>query len=151
DMKAPSEASEWVISEFDRSTRECVDARDILGRIGREPIASETQDLFMVYLPEDRLPVAGPIAIELVKRGISVAFSEFEVRDPDERSRAMARGLARHRAGVLLRAPLFKQRGWLVGAGEPRLLLFEDTSHPPEAAASVARWLAGVRTARSEP
>ena len=40
---------------------------------------STTRDLFLIYVPEDRLPLAAPLAIELTKRRVSVAFAGYEV------------------------------------------------------------------------
>jgi hypothetical protein len=65
-----------------------------------------------MYVPEDRLPVAAPLAIELTKRRFSVAFSDYEVATSDEMHEGIQRGLTHHRAGVLLATREVARKGW---------------------------------------
>jgi hypothetical protein len=128
DMKASPECTEWVIAEFERLvTRPAPEVLHTFGRNRRDDI--EPRDLFLVYVPEDRLPIAAPLAVELVKRGVSVAFSEYEVAGRDEMFTAIEQGLARHRAGAVLFTAAFERRPWgREAAGGPRLLILRDTS-----------------------
>lgn len=117
DTRVPPEAREWVIEEYDRIVdrvtvpcdRERVkaEARIVLASIGAQSQDIEPRDLFLVYVAEDRMPVAAPLAIELTKRRLSVAFSDFEVAAGSDLTAVIARGLAHHRAGALVWTPHF--------------------------------------------
>ena len=72
----------------------------------------EPRDLFLVYAPEDRLPIAAPPAIELPKRRVSVAFADFEVTTSARLTGAIASGLAHHRGGVVLSTRRFEWAPW---------------------------------------
>ena len=112
DMRVTAEAAEWLAAEFnatidrlprsiDRDAAKSAGAA-ILARMARQARQVLTHDLFLVYAPQDRLPLAAPLAIELTKRRVSVAFAGYEVATADELSTAMAHGLAHHRGGVVL-------------------------------------------------
>ena len=78
-MHVGPESSEWLRAEFERSLDHLpyrVDREAILQHAARifEAMPSSRPeitpcDLFLVYVPEDRLPVAAPLAIDLVKPG----------------------------------------------------------------------------------
>ncbi len=76
----------------------------------RRPVV-ESRDLFLVYVPEDRLPVAGPLGVELIKRRVSVAL-DYEVVTGPQLSAALEHGLEHHRAGVVLRTRAFERVEW---------------------------------------
>ena len=89
DTRAPAEASDWLIAElnttidrlpqsFDRADAKSAGAA-VLARVASRTPGIEPRDLFLIYVPEDRLPVAAPLAVELTKRRVSVAFADFEV------------------------------------------------------------------------
>ena len=80
DMRAPAEASHWLNDEldamltrlpqaFDRETAKST-AAAILARTADSGRHVERCDVFLVYVPEDRLPIAAPLAIELSKRRV---------------------------------------------------------------------------------
>jgi hypothetical protein len=162
DMRAPADAREWVISEYtstlDRvrqvfSHRTDADfdhlIRDIQkrstevlahGRTQHDPDAAP-RDLFMIYVPEDRLPVAAPIAIELTKRRFTVAFSDFEVETADAMAERHATGARVHRAGILLLTPQFLRRGWQAPAPSDRFRLVSPLNFQA-AVDQLASWLA---------
>src|SRR5688572_9915921 len=89
DMRAHRSASAWLIHEFNctidrlphRFDRDRIKSRAsaILASAPSRTPDIETRDLFLVYVPEDRLAVAAPLAIELTKRRVSVAFADYEV------------------------------------------------------------------------
>jgi hypothetical protein len=141
DMKAPPEAAEWVKAEYERLLGPSAAAADILDRIGRRRGAVERRDLFLVYVPEDRLTVAGPLAVELSKRRVTVAFSEYEVANPDELLAAVTRGFSDNRAGALLFTTEFTRKPWSRQPLDPRLLILRDLTRPPEVAERLAVWL----------
>ena len=122
DMRAAPESVDWMISEyrrvvdrmpqdFDRARAMAI-ATPIIGRVAQRTAPVEPRDLFLVYVPEDRLPVAALLAVELVKRRISVAVADYEVATGGQLAAALHDGLRRHRAGVVLRTAAFAGRGW---------------------------------------
>ncbi len=112
DTRAPAEVSTWLIAELNRTIDQLPQSfdrepaksssGDILLRAGSRQPDITPRDLFMIYAPEDRLPVAAPLAIELTKRRVSVAFADYEVATAQQFTEAVARGLAHHRGGVVL-------------------------------------------------
>jgi hypothetical protein len=141
DMKAPPAAAEWLIAEYERVLGPGVDARDILARVARARPPAEPRDLFLIHVPEDRLPTAGPLAVELAKRRVTVAFSEYEVATPDDLLTAVARGLAEHRAGAVLITPEFERRQLRAEGLDARLILVRDLASPARAADAIVRML----------
>ena len=112
DMRVTAEASEWLSSElntaidripqsFDREEAKSAGAA-ILARMTTRAHQIVASDLFLVYSPQDRLPLAAPLAVELAKRRVSVAFAGYEVATADEFANAVAHGLAHHRGGIVL-------------------------------------------------
>ena len=87
---AESPITPAIVAEHGLSTEEYqrvlhCPAPDVLGAFGAawSPEAGR-HDFFLIYVPEDRLSIAGPLAVELAKRRLSVAFSEYEVASRDE-------------------------------------------------------------------
>ena len=119
DMRVTAEAVEWLAAEFtttidrlpqsiDRDAAKSAGAA-ILARMATQARQIITHDLFLIYAPQDRLPIAAPLAIELTKRRVSVAFAGYEVATADEFGTAMAHGLAHHRGGVVLWTSAFER------------------------------------------
>jgi len=102
------------------------------------------RDLFMMYLPEDRLPIAAPLAIELTKRRFTIAFSDFEISTHEEMLAAVEHGLARHLAGILLVTPAFDRRGWAAPLRTSHFRLLRPDAIQATAD-NVAAWLRALR------
>ena len=145
DMKVPQQGAEWVAVEFERLLGREFPVSEILDRIGRNRAKSQPRDLFLIYVPEDRLSIAGPLAIELAKRRVSVAFSEYEIATREDLDAAVQLGLAGNRAGALLVTPDFERRPWRHEPSDPRLLILRNTTHPARVAEQIATWLAAAR------
>lgn len=138
DMRAPASASEWLTNEFDAAVerlpyvfdrdRITLTAAAILARVSSRTPDIDSRDLFLVYAPEDRLPVAAPLAIELTKRRLSVAFAEYEVATPQQLAGALAHGLDRHRCGAVLWTKAFARTH-----GHPPATLHERVRILPDA------------------
>jgi len=144
DMKAPPAFAAWVIEEYERVLQR--PAPPLLARLGGNfPPQVQRCDLFLVYVPEDRLPIAAPLAVELTKRGTRVAFSGFEVESHDELASAVARGLAVHAAGAMLPTPDFLRRG-LTPLSASRLLVLDPGTSSLTQAEAVVRWLSEFHT-----
>jgi hypothetical protein len=125
DMKMTPDAAEWAIGEYQRTVERlaqtiAIDAEGVIAR-GRRILSSigdgvaaavDRRDLFIVYVPEDRLPMAAPLAVELSKRRIAVAFSEYEVADTAQAIAAIVRGLREHKAGIVLATLNFVRHPW---------------------------------------
>jgi hypothetical protein len=123
DMRAVPEYEDWLRSEyvrtaarlpqrFDRMSVAAKGAAILTGCTMRTAI--ESRDLFLVYLPEDRLPIAAPLAVELAKRRVSVAFSDYEIATKEQLIAAVEHGLAHHRAGAILWSTAFERARWNV-------------------------------------
>lgn len=149
DMRAPADAAEWLIAEFnavvdrlplsfDRDGTKSAGAA-ILGHIGSRAPDRVARDLFLIYVPEDRLPVAGPLAVELSKRRISVALAEYEVATDREFAAAVEHGLANHLAGVVLWTKAFDSRQWPVPQENDRIQVVRNLDLP-SATAALAEW-----------
>jgi hypothetical protein len=149
DMKAPQQAAEWVAAEFERLLGHEFPIREILARIGRNRAMGHPRDLFLIYVPEDRLSIAGPLAVELAKRRVSVAFSEYEVASREELDDAVERGLAHNQAGVLLVTPEFERKPWRHEPGNPRLLLLRNTARPAVVAEQLVTWFSSKQFSRN--
>jgi hypothetical protein len=150
DMKAPRQAAEWVAAEFERLLGHEVPVGDILARIGANQTITSPRDLFLLYVPEDRLSIAGPLAVELAKRRVSVAFSEYEVASREDLDAAVERGLARNRAGALLATPDFERKPWRSEPDNPRLLILRSTAHPALVAEQLVTWLSSKQFSSSK-
>jgi hypothetical protein len=119
DTRAPAETLDWLIAElnstierlpqsFDREDAKSTGAA-VLARIASRTPGIEPRDLFLIYVPEDRLPIAAPLAVELTKRRVSVAFADFEVATAQQLAAAVAHGLTHHRGGVVLCTRAFER------------------------------------------
>lgn len=148
DMRSPTGAAEWLRGEFDSTIDRLPQQFDRAGAKGggaaifaRLTRAAETEarDLFLIYVPEDRLPVAAPLAIELTKRRVSVAFADYEVATASEFAAAMSRGAAVHRRGAILRTAAFDRTGWELPAETDHLRIIRDADH--SAADVLAEWI----------
>src|SRR4029077_14577801 len=129
DMKAPPEFAAWVIEEYERVLRRPAPA--LLGNLGATTAsAPERRDVFLIYVPEDRLPLAAPLAVELAKRRVGVAFSEYEVESEPQLASALARGLSLNRAGLVLVTPDFRRRTLPEPAPDPRLKILTQAASP---------------------
>jgi hypothetical protein len=119
DMRAPGSAFEWLTNEFNTTVdrlphaierdRIKLTAAAILARVASRAPDTQTRDLFLIYVPEDRLPVAAPLAIELTKRRVSVAFADYEVAAAHQLANTLAHGLDRHRGGAVLWTKAFER------------------------------------------
>jgi len=120
DMRASPGWRDWIIVEFDRLLESRIpdavlarvrsQAHALLGSIGSEPAPARPCDVFVAYVPEDRLPLAAPLAVELSKRGARVGFADFEFEDVEQLKAAVGRGLSAGAPGVLILSPNFDRR-----------------------------------------
>jgi hypothetical protein len=140
DMKAPPEFAAWIIEEYERVFHQPAPAllRELGGTPAREP---EHRELFLIYVPEDRLPIAAPLAVELAKRRVSVAFAEYEVDSATQLTTALARGRRIHRAGAVLVTPAFLHRGLCQPVPDDRLAILGHMISPPAQAEDLILWL----------
>ena len=169
DMRAPADAVEWTTEEYrkmlDRASHTFSHRGDadfahlfemaqthgteILEAIGKNRVPeSDARDLFLMYVPEDRLPVAAPLAIELAKRRFSVAFSEYEVTTSDQMHEGIQHGLGRHRAGVLLATREVARKGWALPEETDRFRVLRPVI-AVATANELAVWLATLMRQRS--
>jgi hypothetical protein len=158
DTRAPAETSAWLIAElntvvdrlpqsFDRDAAKA-DAAAVVARVASRAPQIEPRDLFLIYVPEDRLPVAAPLAVELTKRRVSVAFAEYEVATGEQLTAAVAHGLTHHRGGVVLWTKAFNRGHW------PALPISERIRVLPDPAAAstlidLVTWAAQLRLSKS--
>jgi hypothetical protein len=74
---------------------------------------SEAQrDVFISHASEDKDVIARPIAEELLRRGHSVWFDEFELTLGDSLRRSIDLGLAESRFGLVILSPSFFAKKW---------------------------------------
>lgn len=163
--RAPAEAAEWTSEEYRKTLGRAsqtfshrsdadfthvfetamVRGVEILESVGKHWARdSGPRDLFLLYLPEDRLPVAAPLAIELTKRRFTIAFSDYEFDATDQMAEGLERGLRLHRAGALLVTPGFIRRKWLAPADTERFRVLQQVD-PVATANDLAVWLTRVR------
>jgi hypothetical protein len=112
DMHAKPESAEWMITEYNRALSQLphtfdrdaarASAAAILSQVTSRRHIVESRDLFLVYLAEDRLPVAAPLAVELAKRRITVAIADYEIATREQFAEAIEHGLQHHQAGAVL-------------------------------------------------
>ena len=158
DMRTPAEASDWLIAEltatidrlpqsFDRPAAKAAGAA-MLARLAARTPAIESRDLFLIYVPEDRLAIAAPLAIELSKRRVSVAFADYEVATAEQLSAALAHGLIHHRGGVVLFTTAFERAGW--SHLQPVTDRIQTLRQPyvPSLAAELAEWVQRLRVSK---
>jgi hypothetical protein len=150
DMRVRDDVADWLIAEFntlvdriplsfDRTATKAA-AAVTFARVGDGDTDEGARDLFLIYVPEDRLPIAAPLAIELTKRRLSVAFADYEVATASEFAQALERGLRLHRRGAVLWTTAFNRRGWTLPAATNRFRILQD-GDLHAAVASVAVWI----------
>jgi hypothetical protein len=158
DMRAAPESAEWLLVEygrivaqlphtFDRAAAQA-SASAILARVAARKPVVESRDLFLVYVPEDRLPVAAPLGVELIKRRISVAF-DYEVATGAQLSAALEHGLVHHRAGAVLRTRAFERVQWGFGVQESNRLRVISAGDAAVATTELVEWMRRLRPAKS--
>lgn len=69
-------------------------------------------DVFISHAGEDKDAVVRPLASELVDRGVSVWFDEFELRIGDSLRRKIDHGIARSRFGIVVVSRSFFAKSW---------------------------------------
>ena len=159
DTRAPAEVASWLVSEFaavidrmpQKFDRDAVKSigTSILGEIPVRALEHcEARDLFLIYVPEDRLAVAAPLAIDLIKRRVSVAFAEYEVATESQLAAAVERGLLLHNAGVLLRSDGFNRTGWSIPVTDDDRFAVLKSPVPPSAADDLAAWVRRRRVSK---
>jgi hypothetical protein len=124
-------------------------ATEILSDIGKHRSPDTGRDLFLLYVPEDRLPLAAPLAIELTKRRFTVAFSDYEVDTPDQMLQRREQGLERHLAGLFLDTPAIARRRWTSPLATDRFRVGAPGS-PEIAVDALCQWLGGIRKLRKD-
>lgn len=156
DTRAPAEACDWLKAEFDTTLDRIPYPFDrerarragaaILARVSSRTPDVESRDLFLIYVPEDRLPVAAPLAVELTKRRVSVAFADYEVATAPQLADAITRGLDRHRGGVVLHTQAFERARWQVELPENSRVRIVPHPESPSTVADLAGWAHDLRT-----
>ena len=157
DARAPAQALDWLIAQlattidrlpqsFDREGAKSA-AAAVLGRVALRTPDIEPRDLFLIYLPEDRLPVAAPLAVELTKRRVSVAFADYEVATFQQFTAAIAHGLTHHRGGVVLHTRAFERAHWQPPPSSGRIRILR---HPggTETVRDLAAWAKPLSVAK---
>lgn len=91
--------------------------RDLPRQPNIGPITTSTglddqRDVFISHASEDKDVIARPIAEELLRRGRSVWFDEFELTLGDSLRRSIDRGLAESRFGLVILSPSFFAKQW---------------------------------------
>lgn len=158
DTRAPAGAAAWVIAEldatvdrlphaFDRAAAKAAAATVLVRIAAREPRV-EPRDLFLIYVPEDRLPVAAPLGVELAKRRVTVAFAEYEVSTADDFRTALAHGLTHHLGGIVLRSKAFERAGWPCPPASDRIQIIEGPASSL-AVSDLADWASRLRLSKS--
>lgn len=69
-------------------------------------------DVFISHAGEDKEAVVRPLAGELVDRGVSVWFDEFELRIGDSLRRKIDHGITRSRFGIVVVSQHFFAKSW---------------------------------------
>jgi hypothetical protein len=143
DMRAGGDAGPWLLEEYRRTIEQLpfgldgdehmARAEAIIGGVASLRFAVDRRDLFIIHVPEDRVALAAPLAIELIKRRLTVALVEYEVAVADELPAAVQRGLTEHRAGIILRTRDYQRRRFPAIEPHPRIRLIEAEREPPVA------------------
>ena len=159
DMRARPESADWLIAEFGTTVDRLPQPLDreaalsagaaVLAQVASRTSNAERRDLFLVYVPEDRLPIAAPLAVELTKRRVKVALADFEVETPEELALAIEDGLSRHRGGVVLGTRSFERAALAVPRpSNDRIRVVHDLEIP-SAVPALVEWAAQLR--RDDP
>ncbi len=69
-------------------------------------------DVFISHASEDRKSIVFPLSSLLSSFGIKVWFDQFELKVGDSLSRAIDKGLAQSRYGVVIISPYFLKKDW---------------------------------------
>jgi hypothetical protein len=158
DTRAPAEASDWLIAElhttidllpqsFDREDAKSA-GTSVLARVASRTPGIEPRDLFLVYVAQDRLPVAAPLAVELTKRRVSVAFADFEVATAQQFTAIVAHGLAHHRGGVVLCTRAFERmQSQPATSANDRIRILRH-AEGPSAVSDLVAWVSQLKTGR---
>ena len=155
DTRAPAAASEWLIAElntaidrlpqsFDRDAAKS-SAAAVLAHVASRTPEVERRDLFLIHVPEDRLPVAAPLAIELTKRRVSVAFADYEVATAQHCAEAIAHGLAHHRGGIVLSTSALERARWPLPQPAPDRIRIVRHPESPSTVSDLATWANELR------
>lgn len=154
DMRAPADTAGWLTAELNATIDRLPHAFDrdgakeaaaaVLERVASRAPHADRRDLFLIYVPEDRLAVAGPLAVELTKQRVSVAFAEYEVDTAEHLAAAVAHGLANHRGGLILKTRAFDRREWLPVEPTDRLQIISDTA----TSSHLATWARRLRLSK---
>ncbi len=158
DMRAPADTAAWLIAElnttidrlphsFDRDAAKA-EAAAVLARVASRAPHIDPRDLFLLYVPEDRLPVAAPLAVELTKRRVSVAFAEYEVGTAEQFTAALIHGLAHHQAGVILQTKAFDRGQWPPAEPNDRIKIVRGLD-APEVVPDLVAWANRARLSNS--
>ena len=149
DMRVREDVTGWLVAEFNTTIDRLPQSFDrtgskaacaaILARVSVRAADADRRDLFLIYVPEDRLPVAAPLAVELTKRRVSVAFAEYEVATALEFAGAVAQGLALHRRGAVLWTTAFDRAGWEPPSETDRFRILRDPA-VHSAVAALTAW-----------
>ena len=140
DMRAGGESATWLFDEYQRTVDRLplgfdrdglfASAAAIIGQVAQFRDAAARRDLFLIHVPEDRVSVAAPLAIELTKRRLTVALVEYEVTTAEELERAIERGLTDHGAGIVLRTVEYERRQLPDLAPQPRVRILQSAKAP---------------------
>ncbi|SDB63130.1 DUF1883 domain-containing protein [Butyrivibrio sp. INlla16] len=69
-------------------------------------------DVFISHASEDKNDIVRPLAHELVNKGVSVWYDEFEMKIGDSLRRKIDQGLSKSRFGTVVISPSFIKKGW---------------------------------------
>jgi hypothetical protein len=156
DTRAPGEAAAWLTAElnatidrlpqsFDRPAAKA-EAAAVLARVALREPPVEPRDVFLVYVPEDRLSIAAPLAVELTKRRVSVAFANYEVATVEELRAAVTHGLGHHGGGVILQTTAFDRGHWPPLPPNRRLQFVKDPAG--SSVSDLAAWANRLRLSK---
>jgi hypothetical protein len=155
DMRASAETAQWLLIEFTRTLDRLPQSFDrqaamaggtaILSEATTRHTPVDRRDLFITYAPEDRLPIAAPLAVELTKRRISIAFADYEVSSSEELTSAIRRGLDEHRGGAVLWTPAFARFDVLPPTPEDDRLRVVQPHELATAATLLTGWVRQLR------
>ena len=78
----------------------------------QETTSEKEFDVFISHATEDKEAIAGPLALSLRERDVSVWYDDFELRVGDSLRRSIDRGIARSRFGLVILSKAFFNKGW---------------------------------------
>ena len=155
DTHAAGDVRDWLLAEYVRTLEALPLTFDldavrqngvrILDRVGVDTRPIDRRDLFLIYAPEDRLPIAAPLAVELTKRRVTVAFSEYELATPGQAASLLEHGLLHHRAGAVLVTVAFEKSQLLSQLIETERLRLIRNPASPSTLKDLVDWVKGGR------